>query len=257
MLLSAGMLAAVPVGGYFVWWRGKDFTKLEVKQEGWLGADTYAGGADKTGHLVATAISGQLMQRFYERLGHTPSDARWLSIGVVTLGGILVEAGDGMKYGGASPEDAALNVAGAIIGAQIAYHGKQDLFGFRYGQVSNSRQPRGGPSLEHYSREISAFDFKFAGLDDSPLGRGPGRFLMLSLTYGSRGYRELPPQDRERNAGLELGLNIPEILRAIGVPERGIWWPLYAFFQFVRVPYTAIGWHYDLDHSRWHGPLSR
>ena len=257
MALSAGMLAAVPVGGYFVWWRGKDYSDFHIENEGWFGPDGYAGGADKSGHLVATAISGDLMQRFYERLGHTPSDARWLSIGVVSVGGVLVEMGDGLKYGGASPEDAALNVAGAIIGAQITYHEKQNLFGFRYGQVSRSRQPVNGPPLEHYSREISAFDFKFAGLEDSTLSRGPGRYLMLSLTYGSRGYRELPPEQRERNVGIELGLNIPEILRTVGLPERGMWWPIYAFFNYVRVPFTAIGWHYDLDHARWHGPESR
>jgi hypothetical protein len=80
---------------------------------------------------------------------------------------------------------------------------------------------------------------------------------MASLTYGSRGYRELPPEERERNVGIELGLNIPEVLEAIGIPERGFWWPVYAFFRFVRVPYTAIGFHYDLDHDRWHGPVSR
>ncbi|HEU4521828.1 MAG TPA: hypothetical protein VFT12_07490, partial [Thermoanaerobaculia bacterium] len=96
LLLSAGMLAAVPVGGYFVWWRGKDYSNFRIEREGWFGPDGYSGGADKAGHLVATAISGELMQRFYTRLGHTPSDARWLAIGVVTIGGVLVEAGDGL-----------------------------------------------------------------------------------------------------------------------------------------------------------------
>lgn len=257
MRLSGAMLAAVPVGGYLVWWRGKDLTNFRVEREGWFGSDGYAGGADKTGHLYATALAGDLMQRFYVRLGHTPSDARWLSIGAVTIGGLLIETGDGFKYGGASPEDVAMNLAGAIIGAQIAFHGRENLLGLRYGQVSNPRQPHDGPPLEHYSREISAFDLKFAGLTETPLSRGAGRFLMLSLTYGSRGYRELPPDRRERNVGLELGLNIPEILRWAGLPEDGLYWWVHALFRFVRVPFTAIGWHYDLDHSRWHGPLSR
>jgi hypothetical protein len=257
MWMSGALLAAVPVGGYFVWWKDKDLTRFKVEREGWFGSESYAGGADKMGHLYATALAGDLMQRFYTRLGHTPSDARWLSIGAVTIGGLLVETGDGFKYGGASLEDVAFNTAGAIIGAQIAFHGKEDLFGLRYGQVSNPRAPREGPALEHYSREISAFDLKFAGMKNTRLSRGPSRFLMLSLTYGSRGYRELPPEQRERNVGLELGLNIPEILRSAGVPEDGVFWWLHALFRFVRVPYSAIGFHYDLDHSRWHGPLSR
>jgi len=100
--ISLAMLAAVPVAGYAIWWHGNDFTHFKFNHEHWFGRDTYAGGADKASHFVESTIVGHGMERFYERLGHSPSDARWLAMGVVSLGGLIVEAGDGFKYGGAS-----------------------------------------------------------------------------------------------------------------------------------------------------------
>jgi hypothetical protein len=257
VLVSAAILAAVPIGGYALWWHGNDFTHFKFAHEGWFGENTYAGGADKASHFVTTSIIGQAAVRFYRGMGHTPSDARWLSIGVVSLAGIIVEAGDGFKYGGASWEDAVTNVTGAIVGAEIEYEGWGDKVGFRYGIVpEENRGGETGPPVEHYSQEIYTADAKLAGLlRKTSAGSGPLRFLMLSGTYATRGYRELPPALRERDAGIEIGLNIPEILRAAGFPEEK-WWRklIYAFFDFVRIPYTQIGWRWDLNHHEWHGP---
>ncbi len=255
VLISAAALAVVPIGGYFLWWQGNDFTHFKWANEGWFDPDTYAGGADKASHFVVSTIVGHSVQRFYQGLGHSPSDARWLSIGVVSIAGLIVEAGDGFKYGGAAWQDALMNVSGAVVGAEIAYEGWDDKVGFRYGLVpEENRGGENGPPVEHYSQEIYTADAKFAGL----IGReaaGPFRYLMLSATYATRGYQELPPELRERNLGIEIGLNIPEILRAAGFPEEKWWRKLvYAFFDFVRVPYTAIGYRYDFNHREWSGP---
>ncbi len=87
------------------------------------------------------------------------------------------------------------------------------------------------------------------------LDPGAARFLLLSMTYGSKGYRYSLPEFRQRDIGIELGVNFPEILTAVGVPERS-WWgrSLYMFFNFVRIPFTSIGFHYDLNHQKWHRP---
>jgi hypothetical protein len=257
VLVSTAILLTVPIAGYFFWWQGNDFTHFKFANEGWFDADTYAGGADKASHFVVSTMAGHGMQRLYQSMGHTPSDARWLSIGVVGLAGLIVEAGDGFKFGGASWQDAVMNVAGGAVGAEIAYEGWDDLVGFRYGLVpQENRGGETGPPVEHYSQEIYTADAKFVGMFRRARA-DPGllRYLMLSGTYATRGYRELPPELREREIGIEIGLNIPEILRASGFREEG-WWRklIYAFFEFVRVPYTAIGWRYDLNHHEWHGP---
>ena len=74
------------------------------------------------------------------------------------------------------------------------------------------------------------------------MNAGPARFLTLSLNYGSKGYRFSPVDLRERNAGVDLGLNMAEILTAIGVRED-TWWglPLLKFFTYYRLEYTAAG----------------
>lgn len=265
MRLSGAMLLAVPIIGYIVWWRKNDLTEFRFANEGWFDADTYSGGADKVSHFVASSILGHGLERFYENLGHTRSDARWLAIGAVTITGLVVEAGDGFKYGGASWQDAVMNVGGGVLGAQIAYRRLGDAVGLRFGYVPEKN--RGGETekrVGHYSQEIYTVDAKLGGiLRRSGLEPGPLRFLMLSATYGTRGYavygangyEDLPAELRERDLGLELGLNIPEILRALGFPERR-WWQsvIYQIFSFFRVPYTGIGFRYDFDHRRWRGP---
>jgi hypothetical protein len=87
------------------------------------------------------------------------------------------------------------------------------------------------------------------------LNVGPLRYLLLSVTYGSRGYPDQPAQVKQRQVGLEVGLNFRQILDDLHV-RRNKWWghALHAVFDNVRFPYTAVGFQYDLNHSRWHGP---
>ena len=55
--------------------------------------------------------------------------------------------------------------------------------------------------------------------------------------------------------GFEVGINFPEILTALGVKES-TWWgrSLFLFFNFIRIPYTQIGFRYDVIHGHWYGP---
>jgi hypothetical protein len=77
----------------------------------------------------------------------------------------------------------------------------------------------------------------------------------VSLTYGSKGYPYANPDVRERQIGIFLGVNFVQILRDAGVPEEK-WWGKVAYFLFdvIRIPYTQIGYQYDLNHGRWRGP---
>ena len=84
---------------------------------------------------------------------------------------------------------------------------------------------------------------------------GPARFLLLSTTYGVKGYPYSPPEVRQRQIGIELGINFEEVLKAVGVP-RHKWWGvvLYTLFDIIRIPYTAWGFRYDLNGKTWYGP---
>ena len=73
---------------------------------------------------------------------------------------------------------------------------------------------------DDYSKEIYTLDLKLAGFLPR-VGAKPGlaRFLLLSGTYQTKGYRYSPPENRRREIGIEFGLNLREILVAVGVPE--------------------------------------
>jgi hypothetical protein len=109
-----------------------------------------------------------------------------------------------------------------------------------------------------YSNEIYTADLKIAGLARRLRSNlGPARYLLASLTYGTKGYPSGLPELRERQIGLEIGLNLGEALNALGV-GRDTWWGygLHVVFDNIRFPYTAVGFRYDLNHHQWHGPDS-
>jgi uncharacterized protein YfiM (DUF2279 family) len=257
--VTGGALLAVPIVGALSWWRYED-EPFHVSHEGWFGADTYAGGADKASHFFVSYLGSQVLTSTYERLGHAPRDARLYALGVAAVGGVLIEVGDGGAHYGFSWEDVAMDVAGALTGIGIDAAGAGDLVGFRYGYVGAPLPPGADtttpPRSTDYSREIYTADLKIAGLARRMNWRaGPARFLLFSMTYGSKGYRYSAAEYRQRQVGLELGINFPEVLSAAGVPEQK-WWgrTLYFLFNFFRVPFTAIGIRYDLNHREWHGP---
>jgi hypothetical protein len=59
----------------------------------------------------------------------------------------------------------------------------------------------------------------------------------------------------EREVGFFIGVNFVEVLKTLGLPKDKLWQrALYFLFDVIRIPYTQIGYTYDLNHSRWHGP---
>lgn len=254
---AAYMLGVVGTG--FVMWWGENEGRFSLANEGWFGRETYAGGADKASHAVLGYIGEELIEEGYRRLGHSPERARWLAVGGVAAAGVLVELGDGFSFYGASWEDAVTNVVGALFSSQVSRWGLRDTIGMRFGRVKALIPDaccRGGINIgSDYGRDIHSLDVKLAGLlPRLGVKPGPARFLMVSLTYGSKGYRFSPETHWERNIGMDLGLNLPEILRALGVRDD-TWWgkPLLYAFSIFRIPYTAFGFRYDFNSGRWSG----
>jgi hypothetical protein len=258
-LFTAGVLVTVPVLGYFSWWRNDWDGQFKVTKEGWFEEDTYAGGADKASHITFSYMFTLAFQSAYRSLGKTPSEARALAFGLTVVSGFLVELGDGMSRYGFSWQDASANAIGATVATLVDAFAVKDSFGLRFGRVGNSIPPpccRYAGFGSDYSGEIYAADLKLEGLLPR-VGVKPGllRFLLVGMTYSSKGYRHSPPEYRQRQIGFEIGLAIPPILRAVGVRDEK-WWgkALLVFFEYFRVPYTAFGWQYDLNQGHWYGP---
>lgn len=254
--ITMGVLVVTPLLGYFAWWRDEPSSRFVFTREHWFGPTTYAGGADKASHIFAGWASQHLLESAYRGVGRTGPEACLLSVSVASLAGALVEAGDGFSQYGASWEDAAMNVVGAVASSQVSRFGLRDTVGMRIGFVPSTIPPpccRYGGYGTDYARQIYTLDLKLAGLLPRVQAKpGPARFLLVSLAYGARGYRYSPAFARERNLGLEVGLNLAEILRASGVPDDR-WWgsALLGVFSYIRLPYTSLGVYYEMNQSRW------
>ena len=226
--------------------------------EGWFGENSYAGGADKAAHFVQYYIISKEMAFLYEKLGYSRSQSIAIGTGLALLAGIINEAGDGINRYGFSYEDLVMDVSGAAIAAMISGLKANDLVGFRtggllprYGVATAPGEVGGG-----YSSQIYTADLKLAGVGQRlALNIGPLRYLLFSLTYASKGYGTGNPDLRERQVGVEVGLNSEEILNALGV-QRNTWWgySLHFVLDNFRIPFTSIGFQYDLNAGKWYGP---
>jgi hypothetical protein len=223
--------------------------------EGWFGQDTYAGGADKASHIVSYYAVARMMKETYRAFGMSEDSAILLATGVSIAAGFATELGDGTNKYGFSWQDIGADSIGAAAGYAIMKTKTEDLFGLRAGIVPAPKSPNGGLGKD-YSEEIYAADLKIAGLGRrAHFNPGIAKFLLVSMTYGSKGYPYSEPEVRQRQIGIELGINFREVLTALHVPPHR-WWGviLYTFFDIVRLPYTSGGFRYDLNHHKWHGP---
>ena len=255
-LITIGVLAG---SAYSSLGTGHAHHSFHFGNEEWFGEGTYAGGADKASHFVFYNGLSRELAVSYGRYGYTRNQATLMGFATATAAGLLVEIADGTTVFGFAWEDFVMDTLGAGSAAVVTRYGLDDTVGFRFGKMPADQPPpccRTPGIGKDYSQEIYTADLKLAGFARRlNLRPGPARFLLFSATYGSKGYRYSEAAFRQRQIGVELGINFPEILTAIGVPEQK-WWGriLYIFFNFVRIPYTAIGFRYDLNHHRWDGP---
>lgn len=234
---------------------------FQFREEGWFGRYTYAGGADKASHIVGGYITGRIVESTLRRTGTPARDARILSAALVTVVGTLVEVGDAYHGFGFSWEDAVVTAGGGVVGSVISGLGWDDTVTMRFGMVGKDLPE--DPSViladpNHYSGEVYTLDLRFAGLFPR-LKADPklARFLLFSVTYGSKGYQWVEESARQRLLGFELGLDLHQVALALGVPPDK-WWgaAVLGFFKYFRLPFTGIGFQYELNSNRWKGPNS-
>jgi len=255
-LLSVGVIAGSAANSF----TEAGHTDFHFTQEGFFGEHTYAGGADKASHFVDYAILSKELGKAYTLLGYDRTTSILLGFGVATATGLMTEIGDGTTFFGFSYEDLLMDTLGAGTAAVVAATRTEDLFGFRRGfllppsgRATCCQVPGKG---DDWSNSIQTADLKLAGVARRlGIPSGPFRYLLLSATYGTKGYPSGAPELRERQVGIEIGLNFEQILDDLRVTRR-TWWgyALHVVFDNVRVPFTAVGYRFDLNHHRWRGP---
>jgi Predicted periplasmic lipoprotein (DUF2279) len=247
--LLGTLIAVAPVGlvvaNSLLGYNGRSF---HVNNEGWFGSNTRDGGADKASHFADYYIVSKEIAFFYEKLGYSENAARWWGFGLAVSTGLANEVSDGFTRYGFSWADLGMDALGAGTAVLVSATRTEDLLGVRTSHVPDST----------YTHDVYSADLKISGLERRlGVNLGPLRWLNFSVTYGSKGYRVNPPIELQRQVGLEIGLNLQQILVDVGV-TRSTWWgyALHVVGDNLRFPYTAFGMRYDLNHGKWHGPNS-
>ena len=261
--LVAGSFSAVFLGlEYLAFWASAEVAdEFQWANEGWFDPDTYTGGADKGSHLVGGYIAGRVLESALLWGGTRPGKAQFLSAAMIVATGTLIEVGDAYHGFGFSWQDALITAAGGVAGSVLAHHKLDDTITMRLGKVGID-EPNDSSLViadpNHYSGEVYTLDLRLAGLLPR-LGKSPGaaRFFLASLTYGSKGYPWVEEGYRQRRVGLEVALDTYEIGLALGIRPDS-WWggPTLAFLRYFRLPFTGIGFQYELNSRKFMGPNS-
>jgi len=227
LALDGGVLAY----GISTWdWGSNSFT---VTSEGWFGADTRYGGADKLGHAYTGYLISDLLADRYQAWGYDDATAALMGAGSSAVFTTLVELGDGLsKEYGFSGEDLAMNLAGAAFSwARQRAPRLAGLIDFRIEYLPTD-QVTSGEDLDvttDYDGMKYLLAFKLSGL--SVCHDSWWRFLELHAGYYTRGYGDPDESDRRIAYGA-IGLNVGQVVAAL--------WGRTVVFDYYQVPYTYL-----------------
>jgi hypothetical protein len=224
-IASALTLGGVYVGfttwTYFAWYRKhKPLDQFRWGGDGWLGLETYAGGADKFGHAWATMSLARLgTEVLHQWGGYSKLTATIVGTTLSELLFLGVEVKDGFYYE-FSFSDAAFDTLGAVAGAALSLSPRLDeLFDFRveYWPSAAYRKQFDGGNVnvaEDYSGETYLLALHlgaFRGLREQSWG-GWSRFVDVAAGFGTRGYKPDPPSrmlpDYEHHQNFYFGVSL-------------------------------------------------
>jgi hypothetical protein len=219
-LTLAGIYVGFTTWTYFAWYRKhKSLDQFKVGGDGWFGAKTYAGGADKLGHAWATmSLARAGTEVLHQWGGFSKLTSTIASTALSELLFLGVEVKDGFYYE-FSLSDATFDTVGAALAVALSLSPRLDeLFDFRveyWPSHEYRRQFRGGNVniAEDYSGETYLLALHLGALHslrDTSWG-GFTRFVDLAIGYGTRGYKPDPPAaepDYAHRQELSIGISL-------------------------------------------------
>ena len=243
-----GIAAVVGFYGANTWWKDGFDGSFDTVDEGWFGQDTYAGGADKAGHIYFTYTGARLLARAFEAVGNEPGRAlrlgAWTSLGVMT--GVEVIDGFSKKFR-FSMEDAVANALGAAFAVLVEVDPRIDaLLDFRllYQKSDDAKRVGETDPLADYSGQTYLLALKADGiprLREVPVAR----YLELLVGYNTRGYEpnDGTLNDPHRRIYYGVGINLSRLLADTvfrgdlkgGKIQRGT----DTVLEYLEIPWTA------------------
>lgn len=251
-----GIYAGFATWTYFAWYRKhKPLSQFRWGGDGWLGLQTYAGGADKFGHAWATmSLARAGTELLHQWGGYSPVTSTLAATALSELLFLVVEVKDGYYYE-FSFSDATGDTLGALAAVALSLSPRLDeMFDYRveyWPSEAYRRQFDGGNVnvAEDYSGETYLLAFHLGAihaLRDQPWG-GWSRFVDIAAGFGTRGYkpdppsRMLPDYDHHQNLYLGISLNAQGLfdwlLGGRSEPTRKL---THGMFEVFNVPFTFV-----------------
>lgn len=238
--IMLGTSVALAVYGKRQWWRDGFSHRFKAVNEGWFGADTYSGGADKLGHFYMTYASARLLTRAFawDGASHAKSVqiAAWYTLGA--FAGIEVLDGFSRKWN-FSREDMLMNAAG--VGAAVLFERHPDIdrmFDLRVLYRPSNEEGRRFDPFGDYSGQTYLVVAKLAGFHAFA---HPGllRYVEVSAGYGTRGFDGGSGRRGTRNIYVGLSLNLSELLNRKNTAEGSARRLANTMLEYVQIPGTA------------------
>ena len=251
-LITTGICGGLLTAGAIWRWNDVEYTgKWKMGGEGFFGRNTYAGGADKFGHFYANYVEFRTLTKLYEIIGIEHNNALNLSALAIFLLGTGVEAIDAFTVYGFAYDDVIANTLGISLGYLSEKYLRFDsLIGFRLGYIPSNRYLQSDKGSNFVRKYISLtndysgmtffLDFKFAGISNTPL-----KYFIVGINYNSFDYSPRG-DDKQRNLGLHVGLNVPVILKSIFKDNKGINISC-TVFEYYALPFTNLLFQYDFN----------
>jgi hypothetical protein len=220
-LTLGGTYVAFTTWTYFAWYRKHKERPFKWGGDGWLGLQTYAGGADKFGHAWATMSLARLgTELLHQWGGYSRVTSTLVATTLSELLFLGVEVKDGYYYE-FSFSDATGDTLGALAAVALSLSPRLDeLFDFRveYWPSSAYRRQFDGGNVniaEDYSGETYLLALHLGAihaLRDQSWG-GWARFVDVAAGFGTRGYKPDPPSgsmlpEYEHHQNLYLGISL-------------------------------------------------
>lgn len=215
-VVNAAVLGFIAAWGLVYWDYGvKDWSATD---EGWFGADTNEGGADKAGHLYTSYVLGRSLTGTFRSFGYDPHKAAWAGAASSLAAMTFMEFGDGFSPYGFSKEDEVMNVAGAGIAWLLAANPSLDRkFALRGEYRVNTNHT--DDVLTDYDRWRYYATVKLDGFDGMPRAL---RWVELHAGYYVRGYADTDPANDRRASFVGIGLSLTKFARERGWKKTGV-----------------------------------
>lgn len=245
--IIGGGVALFAAYGKAKWWETGFGGGFKTVNEGWFGRDTAYGGTDKLGHMYTNYANVRLLTPLFEAAGNSREASITLA-GLTTAGIFLgIEVADGYSRNYEfSAQDAAMNLAGALLGVALEARPELDEkldFRLAYRPSPGAGfDPFGDYSGQRYLMVAKADGFE--ALRRQPLTR----YLELGVGYQARGFD--PGQTRRRDVYVGVSLNLSRLLAdgAYGGRLHSTRWQRGAERVLELVQFPAAGYvRHNLD----------